>query len=643
MKTLLLYFVVILCSLSCSGMEKEIFLPRGTPLFETTEISGSPQAFIPQDMLVTVQEVDISNFKLGALNKNTRILKIIYPETQKSYWTFSDIKLNIDPVSQKVTFDFLPYLLPMTSGILCLAAAAFLLLFYLRGKESYLHNYLPFGIIIMLQYGLVLYIVGATGNIMMIAIDDLHYYEIARKIAHLDFSGQWHYTIGLPLFYVPVISFFGGNSFNDARVPLYVFNSLFAMPLLLCMAYLVIKKISSARSALLVILIWFVMILLYHHRYYYIGSEMALDSYLMKSFPRLPSLTFSYSYFELLVLLGYNAVSDTLSCALVFFCIAASLYMKASYRNLALFSALFALACLVRINNIFFAPLLAFCLYLRYVDILKNLRQWLRFLLIGAVSFCIVFSVQLAVNAVQLGHPLTFPYVLHPYQNVTKGFLFNMLPFGIRFLGINNFAYFVVGTLALFFIADRRIRILLSLWTLPLVLFFFGYPVVFTNGTRFILPVFAGFIAAIVLADIWKGSLFQKVRCAVVLLAGIFLTAPAGSKQMDNYLPWAWERYGMSISTAKWIQIAVIAVSFVLLCSFFYDLLKSKEYSERRQFFKVILFLSGFLLLFYWANPYAIAVLMFCALLRAIYDIIIIIIQQKNKITGSNMTVTERK
>ena len=75
----------------------------------------------------------------------------------------------------------------------------------------------------------------------------------------------------------------------------------------------------------------------------------------------------------------------------------------------------------------------------------------------------------------------------------------------------------------------------------------------------------------------------------------------------------------------------------------FYDLLKSKEYSERRQFFKVILFLSGFLLLFYWANPYAIAVLMFCALLRAIYDIITIIVQQKNKITGSNMTVTERK
>lgn len=112
---------------------------------------------------------------------------------------------------------------------------------------------------------------------------------------------------------------------------------------------------------------------------------------------------------------------------------------------------------------------------------------------------------------------------------------------------------------------------------------------------------------------------------------------------MENYLPWAWERYGMSISTAKWIQIAVIAVSFALLCSFFYDLLKSKEYSERRQFFKVILFLSGFLLLFYLANPYVIAVLMFCALLRAIYDIITIIVQQKNKITESNMTVIERK
>ena len=441
---------------------------------------------------------------------------------------------------------------------------------------------------------------------------------------HLNFAGPWRYTIGLPLLYLPVVMFCG-DSFQDARLPLTVFNAFFAMPLLLCMAYQAIRKISSARSALLVIALWFVMILFYHHRYFHFGGDSVLSSYLMKSFPCLPDLTFSYSYFELLVLLGYNAVSDTMSCALVFSCIAAGLSMKPTQRNLILFSALYALSCLVRINNILFAPLLAFCLYLGYAEKLTNLKQWARFLLTGALPFCLVFSCQLIVNAHQFGNPLTFPYSLHSYQNITRGFLFEMLPFGIRFLGINNFAYFVIGGLSLFFIRNRKNRVILSLWTLPLVFFFFGYPVVFSNGTRFILPAFAGFVAALVLADIWKGALSEKIRCAAVLLAGVFLTAPAATEKMEQYLPWNWASRGMTPQTAFWIQIAVIAVSIIILLSFLVDFRRANEMSERRRILSVMLYLALFLIFFHWGNPYAAAVLMFCALLRACYDTVILI------------------
>ena len=626
MKKFFLCCIAVLFQFICFGVEKqEIFLPQGTPLFETTDVSGPPSSFISKDTLVKVQETGISNFKMGALNKNARILKIVSPETGKTYWTFDDVRIQVDPETKKVTFDFLPYLLPMLCGIFCIILALLLLTLYFRGKGGKFQEYLPFGIILSIQYGIILYLVGTTANIMMIVIDDFQYYSIARKILHLDFSGPWQYTIGLPLFYAPIVWLFNAESYADIRVPLYVFNSMLAMPLLLCMAYLTVKKLSSSRNALWMILIWFVMILFYHHRYYYIGSDTALETYLMKSFPRLPALTFSYSYFELLVLLGYNAVSDTLSCGLLFSCMAASLYMKPTERNLALFSALYALSCLVRINNILFVPLLAFSLYLRYAGRLRNFRQWVRFLLIGAISFCLIFSLQLVINTVQFGNPWTLPYVLHPHQNITKGFLFEMLPFGIRFLGINNFAYLAVGTLSLFFISDRKNRVIVSLWTLPLTFFFFGYPGIYNNSTRFILPVFSGFVAAMVLADVWRSPLSGKVRCAAVLLAGVFLTAPATTKQMEDYLPWDWAAYGMTSGTAAWIQIAVIVLSIAILASFLWDLWKVQEIAERQRIVRIMLFLTAFLVFFHWGNPYAIALLMLCAFLRACYDAVILI------------------
>ncbi len=611
--------------LLCFGTENvEIFLPQGSPLFHTTKISGPPDAFVPQDTLAAVHETSTGNFKLGALDKDTRILKITYPGSARAYWTFSDIRLQVDPDTKKVSFEFLPYAIPMAAGILCIALAIGTLFLCIRGKGNRFQDYLPFGFIVLLQYGILLYLIGITANIMLFAYDEVYYHAIAKDIAHMDFTGPWRYTIGLPVLYLPIVMFCG-DSFHAARLPLTVFNAFFAMPLLLCMAYQAIRKISSARAALWMILLWIVMILFYHHRYYYIGDHTALETYMMKSFPRLPALSFSYSYLELLVLLGYNAVSDTMSCTLVFCCIAASLCMKPTTRNLALFSALYALTCLVRINNVIFIPLLAFSLYLRYAENLRNPRQWIRFLLTGAIPFLLVFSVQLAINAIQLGSPFTLPYVLHQKPDMMKGFTMKTLPFGIRFLGINNFAYFVIGTLSLFFIADRKSRVILSLWTLPLTIFFFGYPEVFNNGTRFILPVYAGFVAAVVLADIWKGVFSEKIRCAAVLLAGVFLTAPAGTERMEQYLPWDWGSCGMTPHTAFRIQIAVIAVSIIILLSFLVDFRRANERFERRRILSVMLYLALFLLFFHWGNPYAVAVLMLCAFLRACYDAVILI------------------
>ena len=625
LKHILSGIAILFPILFCFGAEEaEIFLPKGTPLFLTTEVRGRPDAVVVNDTLAEIKEITTINLKIAPLDRNIRLFKVLCPGVQKIYWTFDDIKLNYNPRTKEISVESQPHILPMMAGVLCIVLAIGTLFLYVRRKGNRFQDYLPFGFIVLLQYGILLYLIGVTANIMMFAYDEVYYHAIARNITHLNFAGPWRYTIGLPLLYLPIVMFCG-DSFQDARLPITVFNAFFAMPLLLCMAYQAIRKISSARSALLVIALWFVMILFYHHRYFHFGGDSVLSSYLMKSFPCLPDLTFSYSYFELLVLLGYNAVSDTMSCALVFSCIAAGLSMKPTQRNLILFSALYALSCLVRINNILFAPLLAFCLYLGYAEKLTNLKQWARFLLTGALPFCLVFSCQLIVNAHQFGNPLTFPYSLHSYQNITRGFLFEMLPFGIRFLGINNFAYFVIGGLSLFFIRNRKNRVILSLWTLPLVFFFFGYPVVFSNGTRFILPAFAGFVAALVLADIWKGALSEKIRCAAVLLAGVFLTAPAATEKMEQYMPWNWYMAGMSISKSRWIAAGVILISGAVICSFFRDLRLAQDPEGRKSVRRKMIFLAAFMILFHWGNPYTVAVLMLCAFLRACYDAVILI------------------
>ena len=626
LKKLLLGAVILFPVLLCSGTEQtEIFLPRGTPLYQSKAVGNSPSAFVARDTSAVIQDEAEGYLQMGPLDKNVRLLKVFFPDTRTSYWTFDELLLQPNPETGKDSFKFLPYLLPMNAGICCIAAAFLLFFLYFRKEKILFQKYLPFGIILLLQYGIVLYLTGATANIMPTPFDDRFYYKIAEDIAGMNFSGPWKYTIGLPLFYLPFIWIFRAASITDIRIPFYIFNSLLVMPVLLCMAYLAIKKMSSDRSALLVIALWFVMILFYHHRYFFFSNDTTLDSYLMKSFPCLPSLCFSFSYSELLVFLGYNALSDTISCALIFSCIAAALWMKPTEWNLVLFSALYALSCLVRINNVFFVPLLAFSLYLRYADNLRTWRQWVRFLLTGAVPFCLIFSMQLIVNTLQFGSPFIFPYVLHPHQYITRGFVSQMLPFGIRFLGINNFAYFAIGTLSFFFIANRKNRVILSLWTLPLIFFFFGYPVIFNNGTRFILPVYAGFVAALVLADIWKGTLSEKIRCAAVLLAGVFLTAPAATEKMEQYMPWNWYLAGMSFSTARWIAAGVILVSIAVICSFFRDLRLAQDPEGRKSVRRKMIFLAAFMILFHWGNPYAVAVLMLCAFLRTCYDAVILI------------------
>ena len=613
----ILALLMMFAGLTASEQE-DFFLAAGTPLFRTEKFTAKPDRLSPQDLLVKVRRTSRTEFKVGTMMKYARTVQVALPDGD--YWTLTDIDVVIDPSTRRASFYFLPHLPVMLTGVLGLAAAMVLLVTYFRTTELRFRPWLPIISIILIHYGLLLYIVGKTGNIMVNPLDDVSYYNIARQLSRLDFSAKWNYTIGLPLFYLPFVWFSGGADFPAVHVPLVLFNALLAMPLLLSMAYLILRKIASEKTALWTLLLWFVMILFYHYRYYHSGPDTALDTYIMKSLPVIPTLSFSFSMYEIFVFLGYNAVSDTLSCTLIFSCLAFVLYMKKSLSRVVLFAALFGLACLVRMNNILFAPLLAFALYLRMAENLRSFRDWSRFLAAGAIPFLLVVGCQLAVNRIQLGSIWTTPYSLHSYENVSKGFLLSMLPFGIPFLGITNHAYLVAGGLSLFFVRDRRNRVLLTLWTVPLLLFFYGYPVIFSNATRFILPVYVGLIAALLMTGFFTRQDSSSMRIGAVLLSGIFLTAPAGSLPLARMLPWNWDQLGMSPSAADAIQVLVILFAVIIWGSFLWNWHQAAEPERKRELLRILVFLTAFVILFYAAEPYLTALMLTAALIRAGYD-----------------------
>lgn len=625
MKKFFLLILLLLPALFFSAEAETLVLPPGTPVFRDVNLKRPPVLITEKETVCEIIGRQIYRYEKPPLMKDITFYRFHIPK-QGDFLASPEVIININREKRSFFYELEQLPLMMLLGALCASGGFLLTILFFRKQNSKYAPCLPFGALIFFFCGIMLYTIGASGNIVQGQADDFAYFQIAKDIASGNFTGKWSYTVGLPLFYLPFQFILKARTLQEFYPPFLLFNCFIVTPFALCMAYRIIRKLSAAIPALSAMLLWLAMTFLYHHRYFWVGSQDLYAQYVYKSFPALPEFSFSYSLYELYTFYGYNCVSDTISTALVFACLAFILSMKASQWNLALFSALFGLACLVRVNNILFAPLMLLALYLRYAEQLCRFRQWLRFLLTGALPFLAVFSIQLAVDWIQFGNPFTLPYVLHG-EATQKGFSFSMVPYGIKLLCNSNHAWFVTGTLALFFISSRRTRALLGWWIYPPVFFFFGYPMVFNNATRFILPVFAGLAAAVVLTDLWKhNSRSMNIRIVMVLLLSVFLTAPVSSPRLAHLLPWNLQKYGESPQSMQFIQYFILILSLLIFLTGLHELWeKRKNQAAFRYALMPTVFLGAFLLLFYWANPYATAFVMLCAFLRTLYDTILLI------------------
>lgn len=611
---------------------EEMLLQKGAPLFrdpDKMDLAFTVEKEMPA-IVLEKKKTDIANQNYLVIH--TSIWKIFVPD-KGVFWTFPEIESVYKEKLKQHSFRFARLSSLMFSGILLIFAGVFSAFFFFRDKTFRFRNFLLPLSVVFFHCGICLYAIGFSGGVFIKPSDEIYYFKIAQKLLAFDFSTAFQYTIGHSFFfYSPIVFFTGAAKYEDVIVWAMALNCFLVMPICLLILFAVLKKLFRSETLpFYSLLLWFGFVLLYHQRLF-AGKINIGSTYVQKAVPSLPVFGFNTSLYEWYIAFGWNGMSDALCMLFLFLTLLSAILLKPSTKNLILVSVLFAFTCLIRVNSIFYAPLLGFILYLNYSGLLKTPRNWEHFIKTGAIAFLAVFSIQLLVNFYQFGSPFTWPYILHTANDAGKVFLPELVPYGLSFLSASNHAIFVIGTLSLFFIPDRKMRAVLALWIYPALFFFTGYPVVYNNFSRFILPVYPAFMAAIFLNGVWKTSWSSVLRTLGILLAGVLLTAPCDSPALRRFLPWSLEWHGVRPETMDVLRWIVIGLSVVVLATFAADVFRArKEKLPLRAVLIPPLFLGLFLIFFYAGNFWLTGFAMLCAFLYGLYDAVFLCIQAVRK------------
>lgn len=353
-------------------------------------------------------------------------------------------------------------------------------------------------------------------------IDGNGYFKIAVDISKGALSGDgWLYTAGYPLLLAPLAALLqpaGVYSFYDAAALL---NSMLLSPLIGGFLFAIVWRISGSafKGACAVFLLTLMPYIHYPFEYWW-RPECFRGLILPPCFDISswqPMYTFLWT--------GHDIMSDTPAAFFVVLCVWLCLFLRPGLRSTALVSAVFGFACLIRMNDMLYAPLIAFLLLHLNKEALSSGAGLFKTSLAAVLPFSAVFSLQLIENVLQYGSPFTTPYVVH--QIASKGFSLSMLPKGPEYLLQTNLVFVCMGLAGTLFQADAFKRVLFSLWAFPAVIFFCGYSGVANSAIRFILPAYGALIGAFVCSDVWSLDRRRLLAlAAAILLANFLLVAP---------------------------------------------------------------------------------------------------------------------
>ncbi len=443
----------------------------------------------------------------------------------------------------------------------------------------------------------------ACGNIHSHVFDGVSYFKIAQDFLNCAFPPQerWRYTIGYPLTLLPSLWLSASPSVEDFYEFAGLFNSMLVWPALLGMVALLVKKLSGSTSKAFLTGVALAILPFVYYPFEMWGPPSCFRAFFMP--PGFDISSFRPMYVFLWT--GYDVMSDEISSFLVVASLLCSLYLKPGLRSLAFISALFGFACLVRINNVFFVPLLAYALFHSNRTELGSPAFLVKAFATSIFVALAVFLPQLYFNFREFGSPFIFPYSLHVAAN--NGFDLWMFWRGIQYLPQTNLLYFSLGIAGLFFIEDKFARNILVFWCAPLVIFFCGYSCVSASAIRFILPVYGALLGAFACASVWSSCPLKERVLAFSLIASnlLFVAPPFGYLALDFKLqPLMISSFGVRLFLAIAVPVASVLIAFCFLRG------------NKRLLLFTLLFLSLFLL----ASGELLIALLCCLLLWSSLD-----------------------
>lgn len=607
---IMLGVVLLVSSFGCGP--KRVTVPEGTPVFDQPDVKNSNAP------LVTAQpfDVEVTGTYIQFWQKATdywfpvlsylEFRQATFPDG-RTLWFCEDLRFIDGSIQLIGDSKRSPY--DVVGGVFLILCLATIYCWHKRhGKtttDGGTSKYLPpltLLILVFLRCAMLSFSLYHAGNTLAAPTDENAYFTITQDLLNKHtflVESPWRMTIGMGIFYIPFALAREATCYYDLMWDALIVNGYVLMSASLALGFLILARLSSSIvKPFIGCLIWTVA-QFFHFPYENFHSMTFSSMFRLPHFENMsmdPCYIYNYC--------GFNGMSDVPSMTLVLLTIYLALTKTVTHRWIITISALFGAACLVRISNVFFAPLLAYLFWRGLKEENPSLKTCLARAALAVVTFVVVFSPQFIINQIYFGSILTFPYVLHgsnPNATSAEGFVFSHLSFGIPYLINCNRVFMIMAAVGFLLMKSGLKRRALVLWTLPVIFFYSGYICLAASPIRFILTTYLPLCCSLPLLDAWNRNRTSGNIIAAAILVGNVLLYPA----LERYgLRWFAYLLGLTGWTIPVYLAALAAVpTFCVIASV----------TMFRNNFNTLVILLAFLLLLYANSPHLIYfVLIFC-------------------------------
>lgn len=604
------FIVLCLCRVLPGFCADTILLEPGTPVFSAPSHEASVRAIITRSVVA----------EKGAPQL---ILRKQHPLAR--YWYFTEIKLGgdlsgyVEPHAVirtdeqgKKRLEYKPYsplwrfLLIGALGAALLAVAGDTLSHRIR-KQTLPLSALTWRlilIVVLTRQLLLMILVQGAGNIIASPADDTAYFDNAVSLMHWDFSRPWLTSLGHSLFYIPFILFTGASTVEEIMVPFSYFSGLVLAPLSLVTGFLIARRLTgNLRVPFIAMMVWAVLPFFYGY-----NPDFNVRPMMFVSDFHFMSFDFNFAHYQALIAAGFNSMSDVSSTLLVLATVYLALRLPSRLWSYAVLAAVYAFACLIRINNICFIPVLAFIVPYRFgKELFASWRYFLSAGVIGCGVFLLMFSPQFAINHHFSGRLLGFGYITLPGTEPGAP-LFSPAHFLLNgaYLGGSSHLIWTLGICSLWFMRDRAARTILGIWIFPIIAFFLLYLFTVADPVRFILTAFPAFFIAMAGCEFReKLSGWEWVALAIVGVAWILAPSNVTVADWRFYLQgFGLFNHPLSFKPSDWVVVILLAGGIAGL------------YRHRR----LMLFLLAVSILNLFGNAYLLILLLAAVFIRSLAD-----------------------